>query len=39
MYVPTWVLCLLSAIGGGILAFLGMVVAVVIQQSNKKKGE
>lgn len=38
MYVPTWALCLLSAIGGAILAFLGLVVAVVIQQS-KKKGE
>ena len=38
MYVPTWALCLLSAIGGGVLTFLGMVVVVVIQQS-KKKGE
>ena len=38
MYVPMWVLCLLSAVGGAILAFLGMVVAVVIQQS-RKKGE
>ena len=38
MYIPTWVLCLLSAIGGAIIAFLGMVVAVVIQQ-RQKKGE
>ena len=39
MFVPTWLICVLCAIGGGILTFLGMVVAVVIQNMNTKKGE
>lgn len=38
MYVPTWVICVLCVLGGALLTFLGMVVAVIIQNS-RKKGE
>ena len=38
MYVPTWAICTICVLAGGLLAFLGMVIAVIIQQSRKKRG-
>ena len=37
MYIPVWGMCLLSAIGGALVTFLGAVIAVVISESKKKK--
>lgn len=38
MYIPIWVLCLLSAIGGALLTFLALVAMVIISNRNDEKG-
>lgn len=39
MYIPIWVLCLLSVLCGAVVTFLVMVGAVVISNKNNKKGD
>lgn len=38
MYLPIWVLCLLSALGGVVLTFLAIVAAVVINNKHDERG-
>lgn len=37
MYIPVWGMCLLSAIGGALVTFIGAVLAVVVSERGKRK--
>lgn len=37
MYIPVWGVCLLSAVGGAVVTFLGAVLAVVFSERKKRK--
>ena len=37
MYIPVWGVCLLSAVGGAVVTFLGAVLAVVFSEHKKRK--
>lgn len=37
MYIPVWGMCLISAIGGALVTFIGAVLAVVVGEHRKKK--